>query len=585
MEINHEHIDIETPATYFLRTAEGEEYGPASLDTIQLWCQEGRIGPDQMISGNQQDWLPVTEMDELAFDWILVLEDGTELGPFHLSMLEEQLREGNIPPDATFLHRHTLEPRPAQMPDAPERSPDSIPEEPTHAPEDAGDHTDHATAPNDASAASEPLDDEDLPASTRLATLSRHAAEAREQLAETRSRLQELRTEHTLLQDRNQHLQERVGAAESERDAAQNSLLHMQNQMAQNETELDNLRAQLAQMQEHYEKLQLENQQQFEQIDDLRATALTQEQAWKREISVMKASLEAKNRLLEEIAGVLSQDAPPPSRTSITSPSLPPEAATPAPAQPPGAQPQTKSQPPRRATPPRLPQAALPQHTNAPLPIRGVAVAIMAMLLIALIGLGVFSCSIRRYRQPPAQSDPAPSTTTTRTAPAPEPLVPDETLRLQPEKSSRRGRNAQPPTTLNWPSIELPGTTIVRENNALRIIFNNGLFRSGTRLEDAARETLLQLARQLANQLDVFMLIVEGHTDAIPVRPNNEQFIDNFSLGMARAETVKHFLAEQGGLPTTRIHTASAGQSAPPFPNDTAENRARNRTVVISIIP
>ena len=119
----------------------------------------------------------------------------------------------------------------------------------------------------------------------------------------------------------------------------------------------------------------------------------------------------------------------------------------------------------------------------------------------------------------------------------------------------------------------------------MRITFDYGLFPSGTRLREEARQDLIQLAEQLHPQLAEFSVIVEGHTDTVPVRPDNERFIDNFSLGMARAEAVKHFLAKHGNMPAARIHTASAGHSSPPYPNDTRENRERNRTVVISIIP
>ena len=598
MDTQQENHEATEPMLYYLRTADGQEYGPADLEMIHQWCREGRIGPDQQLSTDQQDWQPVTEVPALEFDWLLVLEDGTEAGPFLLAMLEEELAAGNLPAGATFKHRDTQEIRHPQAPSQPatpseidtHELAESLQEDETVPPTtEEAQATSTAPRPDDTvPTATDPVDEE--PVSLRLEMLARHATDAREQLAQTRNNLQHLRTQYTLLQDQNQHLQERVAGAESERDTAEKNLLEMQNHAAQNAAELDNLRAQLAQMQEHYEKLQLENQHQFEQIDDLRAAALTAEQTFKRELSVLQTRLEAKSRIVEEVAEIILQDAPSKEQTNATRSVQPPLAAAPRQgAQSPAAPASTLAQQPTLAAKPRRAPMIAPPEKPYPRLNWGVPAAILLMaILLFLLGFGIVaavsawrsrtSSTVQHQTTPPGRTD-------TIEVPA-VPTVSEDALVLQPERSNQRAtRNNQPPVPRNWPVLDLPGTVIVQEENVMRITFDEGVFISGTRLHDAARQNLLRLARQLSKQLGTFSVIVEGHTDTIPVRPDNEQFIDNFSLGLARAEIVKHFLSEEGSLPAARIHTASAGQSSPPYPNDTAENRARNRTVVLSIIP
>ncbi|MFU8780615.1 MAG: OmpA family protein [Kiritimatiellia bacterium] len=596
MEIQEVYGIAETE--YYLRTADGQEYGPAKLDRIQLWCREGRISPDQMISEDATQWLPVIDMPELGFDWLIVLADGTEAGPYHLAMLQEQTAAGNIPPGTLFKHKSTGETRaPTGSEPIPATSPStSLPvpaDEPPFADVpvteiEAADPTN--TASDEQESATEPADNAIL-VSERLETLTRSAAEAREQLSDTRATIQKLRVENTLLQDQTFHLQEQLTAAEAERGTAESALLQMQNQVAQNETELDNLRAQLAQMQEHYDKLQLENQRQFEQIDDLRATALTNEQSWKRELAVLHSNLDDKERLVAEIADVIANSQPAAQRsvrqrapgTAVSQKTS--ELAVP----PPAAPPETQRPAPRLLAAQTSPKQAPPPRIQ---PSRQDLFRMLRFgLLITFVVAGIYACRTRFQKENTTAAQPNNHLSHDQTVTAPiAPVLPDipeaeEGLLLQPERTNRTTRSQQPASQLDWPILDLPRSSILREENAIRILFHEGLFPSGTRLQTDAKDILLRLANQLQPHIESFSVIIEGHTDAIPVRPGNEQFMDNFALGLARAETVKHFLTDQGRLPSTRIHTASAGQASPPYPNDTPENRARNRTVVISIIP
>ncbi len=590
-------LPLDDTHTLYLRTPDGEEYGPADIQTIRTWCQEGRIGPDQVASSNRQDWTPVTEIPELEFDWLLILADGTEAGPFHIAILEEQAREGNLPEGSYLRNRHTGEERPAEtsdsadepllLPAAPTQEPPPIDHEeeaesveiPSIPPTPTAEPPDDVPPPQD-----DQEQDDDIPLSIRLETVTQHATEAREQLSETRANLQAIRRDYTLLQDQNQHLQDTLATTEAERDAAEENLLVLQNQCAQNEAELDNLRAQLSQLQEQYEKIQLENQRQFETIDDLRASALTAEQKWKRELSVLQSEVEGKNRVLEDVASAIAQD---PHVTPRTVEHPPKQqfpfneqlrAATIS-----AAEEQTETTPTRasRANPP--PPVTTPPPRTTRTTKRTTLVAII-LLILALTGWAIVSRINQRHTDSPRTTQP---NTTENSTNAMAPLDPESegNLILQPEQIRDNAQRNQTATIQNWPQIELQRASITQEDNAMQIIFDYGLFPSNTTLREEAREDLRNLARQLRNRIHDFSIIVEGHTDTVPVQPGDERIIDSFSLGMERAKAVKFFLSDEGNLPAGRIHTASAGQASPPYPNDTSANRARNRTVTISIIP
>jgi len=68
---------------------------------------------------------------------------------------------------------------------------------------------------------------------------------------------------------------------------------------------------------------------------------------------------------------------------------------------------------------------------------------------------------------------------------------------------------------------------------------------------------------------------LEGYADWVGSGTYNEQ------LGLARAETVRRYLAEQFRIPAGQISVVSYGEDKPTAPNTTAEGRAQNRRVVI----
>ena len=76
--------------------------------------------------------------------------------------------------------------------------------------------------------------------------------------------------------------------------------------------------------------------------------------------------------------------------------------------------------------------------------------------------------------------------------------------------------------------------------------------------------------------------IVEGHTDAIPIKSGD--YGTNWELSAARANAVVDLLAARYSVPQERMIAAAYGEHRPAAPNDTAEGRAKNRRIEI-IVP
>ncbi len=83
-----------------------------------------------------------------------------------------------------------------------------------------------------------------------------------------------------------------------------------------------------------------------------------------------------------------------------------------------------------------------------------------------------------------------------------------------------------------------------------------------------------------------FDLVVVGHTDNIPIRRAKtlQKHPSNKHLSVHRAIAVGNFLQDQG-LKAARIGVMGFGEYRPLSPNDSDQNRARNRRVEMYIVP
>lgn len=96
-------------------------------------------------------------------------------------------------------------------------------------------------------------------------------------------------------------------------------------------------------------------------------------------------------------------------------------------------------------------------------------------------------------------------------------------------------------------------------------------------------EELLQAIADILRELP-YEIMIEGHTDNVPVKPNSE-FESNWDLSTRRAVRVLSYLIEEAGVgPPERLSAAGYGEYRPVAANDTEQNRAQNRRVDIVIL-
>ncbi|MCF6463331.1 OmpA/MotB family protein [Clostridium sp. Cult1] len=113
-----------------------------------------------------------------------------------------------------------------------------------------------------------------------------------------------------------------------------------------------------------------------------------------------------------------------------------------------------------------------------------------------------------------------------------------------------------------------------------KVLFDSG--RASLRPESI--EILSSIAEVLNKEEFSNRLIkVEGHTDTVPTG-NLSEFPTNWELSSTRATNVLRFLVEEKGIDGSRISSSGYSYYRPIAPNDTAENKQKNRRVDIVIL-
>jgi chemotaxis protein MotB len=129
-------------------------------------------------------------------------------------------------------------------------------------------------------------------------------------------------------------------------------------------------------------------------------------------------------------------------------------------------------------------------------------------------------------------------------------------------------------------------------SNELTVFTKNGrvyvslqeslLFPSGSAVvNQKGKEALGTLAQVLNNNQDI-NVVVEGHTDSIPIRKSYE---DNWALSVARATSIVRLLTNTYAVDPTRVTASGRSYFEPVDSNSTPEGRQRNRRTEIILAP
>lgn len=104
---------------------------------------------------------------------------------------------------------------------------------------------------------------------------------------------------------------------------------------------------------------------------------------------------------------------------------------------------------------------------------------------------------------------------------------------------------------------------------------------SSSKLRREALPTLDKIAQILKKTN--YRLLVEGHTDDLPVAANSG-FESNWELAGSRATQIVRYLVKAQGIPAKRLAAMSYADQRPLVPNVSDENRQKNRRIEIMFV-
>ncbi len=127
---------------------------------------------------------------------------------------------------------------------------------------------------------------------------------------------------------------------------------------------------------------------------------------------------------------------------------------------------------------------------------------------------------------------------------------------------------------------------IERKNGKLYVTMRDKLlFPLGSaQVQPDGMVALGKLAKVLKQNPDL-NIIIEGHTDNVPIKPGTKCWKDNWDLSAARAISVARILIDKYGIAPERIEIAGKAQYDPVKPNIKPQWRALNRRIEIIVLP
>lgn len=126
--------------------------------------------------------------------------------------------------------------------------------------------------------------------------------------------------------------------------------------------------------------------------------------------------------------------------------------------------------------------------------------------------------------------------------------------------------------------ITKEGMSITLQEQGSRVFFDSGK----ADLKPEMADVLGKIAPVLRDLSGKHEIVVEGHTDNIPLRAGSP-FESNWELSTGRATNVLRFLVRKEGLKPQHISAVGYGEYRPVAPNDTPEDRSKNRRVVFFV--
>ena len=134
---------------------------------------------------------------------------------------------------------------------------------------------------------------------------------------------------------------------------------------------------------------------------------------------------------------------------------------------------------------------------------------------------------------------------------------------------------------MNYKTDEL--SVYTKDGNVYVSLQEKLLFKSGSDVVDPKGKEALKTLAQVLNSTKDITVLIEGHTDNVPIKTN--QFKDNWDLSTARATSIVRILTKDNSFDPSRITASGKSEFHPVKPNETDEGRANNRRTEIILTP
>ena len=142
-------------------------------------------------------------------------------------------------------------------------------------------------------------------------------------------------------------------------------------------------------------------------------------------------------------------------------------------------------------------------------------------------------------------------------------------------------KNSIADALMNYKTDEL--SVYVKDGNVYVSLAEKLLFKSGSDVVDPKGKEALKTLAQVLNSTTDITVMIEGHTDNVPIKTN--KFKDNWDLSTARATSIVRILTIDDGFDSNRITASGKSQFHPVKENDTAEGRGSNRRTEVILSP
>ena len=113
-----------------------------------------------------------------------------------------------------------------------------------------------------------------------------------------------------------------------------------------------------------------------------------------------------------------------------------------------------------------------------------------------------------------------------------------------------------------------------------RLLFGSGSYTVAAKGVDA----LKKLAGVLEQNPDI-QILIEGHTDNVPINSTSDLMIDNWDLSVKRATSIVRILLSSSSIDPTRLTGAGRGEFLPVAENSNDKGKQKNRRTEIILTP